>query len=189
MAAMGISGKAFESARKVILKGAMRGASIIGCKKGIRLEPDRVRGIRATRFGIKKNSDKTLTRLLNEAGLVHPRIKEALLLASKVANAPNVIAELCVSDDPGYTTGYVASKEMGYLRLPCMKKDGSLEGGRVFFVEEDADINLLIRYLEEIPVLIGKIAPLNGIISIHETETPCRTHRKPGRKKSFGKKA
>lgn len=188
LAGMGITQKAFSSARKVISGGEMRGASLIGSERGKRLEPDRARGIRATKFGIKKISEKKLEKFLNEMGLRHHRTKEALILASKVASAPGVIAELCVSDDPGYTTGYIASRKLGYLRFPHFKRKGSNEGGRVFFTGESTDISALIRYLEETPVLIGKIAPLSGIISVHDDETACRVHLEPGLKKSINKK-
>ena len=51
------------------------------------------------------------------------RVKEALMLASKAASWPDVIAEVCISDDPDYTTGYIASKELGYLRIPNIKRE------------------------------------------------------------------
>ena len=37
-------------------------------------------------------------------------VKEALILASKLHHA-HIIAEVCISDDPDYTTGYFASEK------------------------------------------------------------------------------
>ena len=76
-------------------------------------------------------------------------MKEALVLASKAASWPDVIAEACISDDPDYTTGYIASKEFGYLRIPNIKREKKMHGGRVFFIREAADIAGLIVYLEK----------------------------------------
>lgn len=83
---------------------------------------------------------------------------EALVLASKVLAHPLVIAELCISDDPDYTTGYVATKR-GYLRIPNVKPTGSDFGGRVYLVadsvlDEGNPLAELIDYLRNTPVII-----------------------------------
>ncbi len=150
----GISEKAIRSAFKVIYCGKnMRGASLIDSKTGRRLEPDRERGVRASRLGIEREEEEKLSGILECLGINNLRVKEALILASKVASCPGVIAELCVSDDPDYTTGYVASKRLGYLRIPNIKKMGSPAGGRVFFVKTKR-IEMMIRYLEKRPALV-----------------------------------
>lgn len=77
------------------------------------------------------------------------------MLASKVAGADDIIAELCWSDDPDYVTGYVASSKFGYKRIPVMKEMGSPVGGRIFFVKEGTDLNSLCSYLQEQAVLIS----------------------------------
>ena len=59
-------------------------------------------------------------------------MREALVLASKVQSAEGIVGELCWSDDPDYTVGYVACSGV-YHRIPNMKKLGSNIGGRVFF--------------------------------------------------------
>lgn len=82
-------------------------------------------------------------------------IKEAVILASKVASCQSVIAEVCISDDPDYTTGYIASKRFGYLRIPNIKKYGEMHGGRVMFIKENTEIEDLIGYLEKRPILIN----------------------------------
>jgi 6-carboxyhexanoate--CoA ligase len=66
-----------------------------------------------------------------------------------------VLAELCISDDPNYTTGYVASRRFGYVRIPCIKRKGSPCGGRVFFIQEEADVKKIVEYLERTPVVMG----------------------------------
>jgi len=90
--------------------------------------------------------------------LTHFRTKEALALATKVAYAPGIVAELCWSDEPDYTVGYVADRTKGYVRFPHLKQAGNGFGGRAFFVTHgDLDRNALMVYLQETPVLITEI--------------------------------
>lgn len=138
--------------------GCMRGAVIMDSKTGERLEPDKDRGIRASRFDWSSEARRKIDVLLQGAGLTHFRTREALALATKVANAPGMIAELCSSDESDYTAGYVASLKRGYVRFPFMKDHGSTYGGRIFFVRrEGLDMAGLIHYLEKEPVLISGI--------------------------------
>ena len=82
-------------------------------------------------------------------------MREALVLASKVQSADGIVGELCWSDDPDYTVGYVACNGV-YHRLPNMKEFGSDIGGRVFFVRSDIDSESVIEYLERAPVLVQR---------------------------------
>ncbi len=159
---IGISASAAEAGIQWLRRGAspsggnMRGAIIMDAETGERLEPDQHRGVRATRFGW---SDDALKRILFELaaiGLTHHRTREALALATKVAYAPGMIAELCWSDEPDYTAGYVASRKTGYVRFPVLKQRGDHLGGRVFFVDSHTlDIDALIFYLQNEAVLIN----------------------------------
>ena len=83
---------------------------------------------------------------------VHSR--EALILASKVLASPYVLGELCWSDDPDYTTGYV-SYEHTYHRLSPMKPFGSARGGRAFFVDPHTNFEELIQYLSSTPTWVS----------------------------------
>jgi 6-carboxyhexanoate--CoA ligase len=161
--ALGISLKALNVAFSVLQKGNMRGAALISAEKGRRLEHDRARGIRVSRLGIDKPAFKALSLKLSRLGINTDTVKEALVLASKVASCSGVIAELCISDDPHYTTGYVASNKFGYVRIPCVKRSGRKIGGRVFFVQGGSNINKMIQYLERTPVLIDRIGVCKGI--------------------------
>lgn len=137
---LGVSRDAVFSALQLLAKGpsstggVMRGAMVINAETGARLEPDQDRGIRASRFDWEPAASAAMDDALASAGLTHFRIKEALALASKAAHAPGIVAELCWSDDPDYTAGYVASSRTGYIRFPMMKPQGSAIGGRAFFV-------------------------------------------------------
>lgn len=165
---LGVSKMAIGAAFGEIRKGAMRGAVIIAAERGEHLEPDKDRGIRVSRLGISKQSSKSLSSRLSRQGINTDTVREALILASKVISHWDVVAELCISDDPDYTTGYVASKKFGYLRIPHIKHKRSRSGGRAFFVKGSADVGEMINYLEKAPVLIGEVSSCRGIVSIDE---------------------
>ena len=82
---------------------SLRGAMLLNADTLERLEPDRSRGVRATYM------DDAAALARGTAG-VKNHYAEAIVLATKVQNAPNIIAEICVSDDPDYVTGYVATR-------------------------------------------------------------------------------
>lgn len=162
---MGLSARAIAAAMRVVRsKKVMRGAAIIEASTGRRLEPDSARGVRATMLGITPDASRQLNRKLGRAGIKSETVAEALILASKVACAKGVIAELCVSDDPDYTTGYVASMRHGYVRIPNIKMSGSMSGGRVIFVDGKADVSSLIRYLEKRTVIVGAISTVRRTV-------------------------
>jgi 6-carboxyhexanoate--CoA ligase len=135
--------------------GNMRGAMVMDARTGDRLEPDQERGIRASRFDWGDDAAGMVDRALTSLKLIHVRTNEALALASKVARAPGIIAELGWSDDPDYTAGYAAGPAFGYLRFPFMKQPGVPRGGRAFFVERSSwDLQTFRTYLEDVPVVI-----------------------------------
>jgi 6-carboxyhexanoate--CoA ligase len=163
-----ISRVAVDRAFELIKKDGMRGAAVITAEKGKRLEPDNERGMRVSRLGITNLALKELSTWLSKKGINNETVKDALILASKVLSCDHVVAELCVSDDPNYTTGYVASKRLGYVRIPHIKRNGSKSGGRAFFVKEGTDIRDIIEYLERRPVIIGKVSLCRGAVSFDE---------------------
>jgi 6-carboxyhexanoate--CoA ligase len=169
LGAGGVSCTAVKKALYVIRKGeVMRGASIMLAGSGRRVEPDRARGVRASRLGITASASRKLSRKLVAEGIDTATVKEAIILASKVVSCPQVIAELCISDDPDYTTGYVSSGTCGYVRIPGIKRKGSRKGGRVFFVAEDADITSVKEFIEKKAVLINSVGEFRGVRSIDE---------------------
>jgi 6-carboxyhexanoate--CoA ligase len=157
-----ISEQSVMAAIKYICDGAastgrnMRGAMILDARNGERLEPDHERGVRASRFDWSDESRFAITKKLAAIGLTHYRTCEALALATKVAHAPGIIAEMCWSDEPDYPAGYVASLKIGYVRFPLFKTSGDSKGGRAFFVNRDnLDMNRLISYLQHEAVIIS----------------------------------
>ncbi|MCX9011871.1 MAG: 6-carboxyhexanoate--CoA ligase [Candidatus Methanoperedens sp.] len=141
----------------------MRGAVIMNML-GERLEPDKHRGIRASRMDISREASGELEHTIADAGLMsyYTYISEALVLATKVSSVEGTIAELCWSDDPSYTAGYVASRELGYVRIPYLKQKGDNHGGRVFFVN-NIDIRNYVHEMENTPVLVNKFGGLKEI--------------------------
>ncbi|EAX46516.1 6-carboxyhexanoate--CoA ligase [Thermosinus carboxydivorans Nor1] len=133
------------------LADSMRGAMLVCAESGRRLDNKALRGVRVSRMDAADPAG--LTAFLSRRGLNNAHVREALVLAAKVAAAPGVVAELCWSDDPEYTAGYVASSQ-GYYRFPYLKPYGSPVGGRVFFVAPGCDQAALIEYLERQPVLV-----------------------------------
>jgi 6-carboxyhexanoate--CoA ligase len=168
LSVLGITKKALHTGFGVIQKGGMRGAAIISAGRGFRLDPDKQRGVRVSRLGITAPASRMLSARLSDCGINTDIVREAVILASKVVSHKGVIAELCVSDDPDYTTGYVASDTFGYIRIPHIKVNKSTVGGRVFFVHEGLDITGLISYLETTPVMVGRVSPCAGTHSVYE---------------------
>ena len=142
-AAAGIREKLPELLRETF---PMRGAMLYDIATGNRLEPDHERGVRATYMDALHSS---------EVDSCKNHFNEAIVLATKVANAPGMVAEFCVSDDPNYVTGYVASKELGYVRIMKMKEMGDENGGRIFlFDSRKASAEECIEYLQKKKVLV-----------------------------------
>ncbi len=130
----------------------MRGAMLLDRSDLERLEPDHDRGVRATYMDYAR---QTGTSLKTRGSNTH--FNEALVLATKVLSHPYLKAEICFSDDPDYVTGYVASKELGYVRITTLKELGDPNGGRIFLYDGPKDgVADCIRYLQEQPVLVER---------------------------------
>ena len=130
-----------------LLKGldsSMRGAMLVDATTGKRIDAGN-RGVRVSHM------DSFDSEALGD----NDHMREALVLASKVQSGEGIVGELCWSDDPDYTVGYVACNGI-YHRLPNMKELGSAIGGRVFFVRSDIDRDSVIEYLEKVPVLVQR---------------------------------
>ncbi len=143
----------------------MRGAVLMDARTGDRYEENRERGVRASRFDWSGEALKEIRRILERAGLAHFRTREALALATKIANAPGGVAELCWSDDSDYTAGYVASQKTGYVRFPALKDRGDPKGGRIIFLKGRADLGACIEYLQSKPLLITQVGSCRGPLS------------------------
>jgi 6-carboxyhexanoate--CoA ligase len=167
LTSVGITERAIDEAYNSFTSGfTMRGAMLMDVD-GVRLEPDLLRGVRVTRMGITRETSKNLSKKLSRIGLNNDTVKEALTLASKAHRHPMLIGELCISDDPSYTTGYVVTGKYGYVRLPRIKKRGIPYGGRAFFIT-GGEVKNLIKYLQKTPVLLNKIGTCRGTISLKE---------------------
>lgn len=143
----------------------MRGAVLMDVKTGERLEADHARGVRVSRMDLSSECRPAMESRLSVMGLGHRRVLEALILAGKVLGAPGIVAELCWSDDPNYTTGYVADPHGGYQRLSELKLTGDWRGGRIFFVDmSQTSLAELVDYLESQIVLFNT----PGAISLAE---------------------
>lgn len=127
-----------------VLDKSMRGAMLVDAITSERLDTGD-RGVRVSHM------DSFDSYALGD----NEHMREALVLASKVQSADGIVGELCWSDDPDYTVGYVACNGV-YHRIPNMKKLGSNIGGRVFFVRSDIDSESVIEYLENAPVLVKR---------------------------------
>lgn len=165
---LGIPLPCIEKAVSLLEKGpadgeCMRGAMIMNMQ-GERLEPDKHRGIRASRMDITEEASTELACAIEGAGLslYFTHISEALVLATKVTSVEGTLAELCWSDDPSYTAGYVASKRLGYVRIPHLKPAGEKRGGRVFFVD-NIDLNNYIHEMEKAPILVDKFGGIKEL--------------------------
>ncbi|WP_305045095.1 6-carboxyhexanoate--CoA ligase [Geoalkalibacter sp.] len=170
----GVSPAAGAFALQTLARGAapdgrsMRGAMLIGALSGRRLEPDGARGVRVTRMDLSPRAEARLQAALAPYGLDRIQVREALVLAAKVMAAPGVIAELCWSDDPDYTTGYVAAPALGYVRITELKPRDDERGGRAFFVkEEQLDMAALLAFLE------GQVFVADAVSAVHPPREWC----------------
>ena len=170
---LGIERTAIEQGHNLLQdptsNGSRLGAILIDIKTGKRLEPDFNRGVRVSRIDYQPGVASMLAQQLSKHGLNNDHVREALCLATKVSSIPGIVGELCWSDDPGYTAGYVASARLGYLRLTHLKELGSEQGGRIFFLDTAcANLERTIYRLEQEPYLITKLGEINGEITFND---------------------
>ncbi len=133
----------------------MRGAMIVNLN-GERLELDKSRGVRTTNVDFLNR--KNIEKILLEKGF-SLRTLDALALATKNLNHPDIIAEYCISDQQDYTTGYVAIKGL-YNRISPLKKLNNPKGGRIYFVRNNTDIDKLYNYLQNKSFLIKDLGEI-----------------------------
>ena len=136
---------------------SMRGAMLLDADTLERLEPDPARGVRATYMDDAES-------LLKGSASGKNHYAEAIVLATKVQHAPGIVGEICVSDDPDYVTGYVATRDLGYCRITTIKEKGSPDGGRIFLYRGPREqVAETLRFLEEQPVVVEHVPVLGAV--------------------------
>ena len=156
----------------------MRGAMLLDADTLERLEPDCARGVRATYMDAAGDVNGQDARCPSGSARVKNHFAEAVVLATKVANAPGIVGEICVSDDPDYVTGYVATKEIGYCRITAIKRKGDPCGGRIFLYRGPREgVEGTIRFLQEQCVLVDN-APTSAAVPLGQRAScPLRLRR------------
>lgn len=142
---------------------SMRGALLLDVDSLEQVGPYTLRGVRATYMDAVHAPGRDPSDEKNH-------YQEAIVLATKVVHAPHILGEICISDDPDYVTGYVASKEIGYVRITKLKEMGSPDGGRIFLYRGPKDAQETVAYLEKTRVLV------EGVQSLGERKTPQDFH-------------
>lgn len=146
----------------------MRGAMLLDADTLERLEPDPDRGLRATYM----DAEHTPAR---QAGDCKNHFQEAIVLASKVVSAPHIVAEICMSDDPDYVTGYVAAPSIGYVRITQLKAMGCPDGGRIFLYRGPRkEVPACIEYLEKQKVLVRHVPSNPGKAPLTDSWQPLK---------------
>lgn len=141
----------------------MRGAILLDINSLQRLEKDQSRGVRATGMDWEEKALSNLQGILVEPGCYNLHSQEAIALATKVAHGPGIVAEICWSDDPDYVAGYVASKDLGYVRITNLKPLGDDKGGRIFcFDSSRANLQECLHWIEEEVILINDVGLYRG---------------------------
>ena len=131
----------------------MRGAMLLDADTLERLEPDAARGVRATFMDAAESTAQAFSSEKNHYA-------EAVVLATKVAYAPGIVGEICLSDDPDYVTGYVASQRIGYARITCLKAKGDPAGGRIFLYRGPREkVGETIDFIQRRCVLVEEVPP------------------------------
>lgn len=140
----------------------MRGAILLDINRMERVELCMDRGIRVSYMDLE---DRTLDGLAKTRGY-NTHFVEALVLATKVVNHKSIIAEICYSDDPDYTAGYISSKKFSYVRFEHLKEKGNPYGGRIFLYDgKTKDIDECIKYLEKQKVIVKNNIQINEAIN------------------------
>lgn len=149
----GIQRASIEKAYQLMTEySGIRGAMLIDIQSNERIDDRKEKGVRVSRMDwLDTNFEKWANCYMMPK---NSRVKEALVLATKVIEHPATVAELCWSDDPEYITGYVASKKLGYQRITKLKEYGDERGCRIFFVNGLTDLPTYIHYLEKQPVFV-----------------------------------
>ncbi|PGV53789.1 6-carboxyhexanoate--CoA ligase [Bacillus sp. AFS037270] len=149
----GVPRKCIEKAFEQITENSgLRGAILFDIRSSVRMDNRNEKGVRVSRMDwLTTNFDKWSDHHKITPSL---RVKEALVLATKVSQHPATVAELCWSDDPEYITGYVAGKKIGYQRITRLKEFGDERGCRIFFVDGLSDLHAYIEYLEKQPIFV-----------------------------------
>ena len=137
-----------------LLSGVNKGWNLVGAwiiepTTGEVLNPQPLKGIRTILFDWVDR--EKVKKLLLEKGYTL-RTLDALALATKNVYC-GVEAEICISDDPNYTTGYIAAKKLGYIRITPIKEKGNPFGGRVYFVRRE-NLEKTLECLRKKPLLI-----------------------------------
>jgi len=127
----------------------MRGAMIVN-QNGERIELDKFRGVRTTYVDFI-DRERALKNLLKKGFTT--RTLDAILIATKNLFYEDFLAEYCISDEPDYTTGYIAVGNT-YYRLKPLKNLGNNKGGRIYFVKNSINLQHFYNYLEKTPILI-----------------------------------
>lgn len=159
----GVTESAAKTAMQALQQGgapdgtSMRGAMLVDAATGERLELDHARGVRVSRMDLTPEAARSLREALLLQGLDNVHVREALTLAGKVLLTPGIVAELCWSDDPDYTAGYVAAPGFGYVRFPELKPRGEYRGGRAFFfAREGFNLDRVVTFLEKEAVIFTR---------------------------------
>ncbi len=143
----------------------MRGAILLDINTLERLEPDKERGIRATFMDLEYSTfNESIKHSKKSTHFI-----EALVLASKVLNCPYILGEICYSDDPNYTAGYIASKKFGYVRFTHMKKLGNPFGGRIFlYNSKKENVKSCIDYIQNQKIIVRENIIKNSPITFDD---------------------
>ena len=142
--------------------GPLKGAIIIDINTLERLDDPIKKGLRVTSMDWEDSIKNELLEKLNKHNLGNVHVQEAVCLASKTLSAPGIICELCWSDDPDYTAGYVATSEFGYVRITELKPFNEEIGGRLFcFDSSKASFKECSDYLIKQAVLVNELPLIN----------------------------
>ncbi|MCG7337893.1 6-carboxyhexanoate--CoA ligase [Staphylococcus sp. ACRSN] len=124
------------------------GAIVLSSNNGHRLDGSDLRGIRVTNFMFERHNHH------------NDRVQDALAISACINRFEGVVAELCVSDDLNYTTGYFATTSTGYHRIKNIKQSNSRHGGRIIFVDDTINLDEYRHFLETIPKKVLDNTPL-----------------------------
>jgi 6-carboxyhexanoate--CoA ligase len=159
----GVSEKAFNFAVNLLKKSSslggrsIPGAYLVDSFSGEILNPDMDEGLWIGRVDLADVIDEKLMAGLGKFGPARQKIRDNLVLATKMMGMPGFVGEINWSNNSLEKGGSITIPELGFAYFAYLRSAGNEVGGRVLFVRNWIDLNAVVEYMESEVLLIDKL--------------------------------